>query len=202
MNKKASIQPFLLMSFLSLIFIFVFAQASFAELSLNDNVNVGGDIFLEGDGCGITFSDGSCQTTGAITPWSQKISEGRFVLVLDDEAVLDRETGLVWQRATINTEYDWNSAQTYCYRAYIGGRFGWRLPTIEELTTLFDPSVPQMLPEGHLFIDTKSSIYWSSTTFAGDTTRAWVVDFYVPGYIGNSSKSSFSCYVRAVRSGQ
>ena len=199
MKKKVSIQSFLLMYFLALIFIFALAHASIAEMTLNDNVNIGGDIFLEGDGCGINFSDGSYQTTGAITPWSQKISDGRFVLVLDDKAVLDRETGLVWQRDTDDTAYDWDGAQNVCHQLEVGGRLGWRLPSIDELATLIDKTQPILaLPEGHPFTNVKL-FYWSSTVFAG-IPGAFRVELD-SGSVHGCPTGIFN-HVRAVRSGR
>ena len=198
MNKKASIQPILLIPFLTLIFIFTFAQTSISEMTLNDNVNIVGDIFFEGNGCGINFSDGSYQTTGATTPWSQKISDSRFVLVLDDEAVLDRETGLVWQRDTDDTGYNWDSAQNICYQIEIGGRMGWRLPTIDELATLIDRTQSNpALPEGHLFTNVKG-FYWSSTAYVG-VAGAFRVE--LDQGIVHGCTVTVENYVRAVRSG-
>ena len=55
-------------------------------------------------------------------------------------AVLDRETGLVWELNTdVNVTHTWDGAVMHCYGATIGGRKGWRLPTISELMTLVEP---------------------------------------------------------------
>jgi len=175
-------------------------QVSFSEMTLNDNVNIEGDVFLEGVDCGINFSDGSRQTTGAIPPWSQKISEDRFVLVLDDEAVLDRETGLVWQRNTGDTGYNWEAAQNVCHHLEIGGRMGWRLPTIDELATLIDRTQsPLTLPEGHPFTNVKV-FYWSSTAYVGDPGGGLRVELD-QGFV-HGCPSAIKNPIRAVRSGR
>ncbi len=200
MKRKTSFNSLFLIAFLAMTFLMT-SQLAFAEMTLNDNVNIEGDVFLEGDNCGINFSDGSRQTTGAIPPWSQKIPEGRFVLVLDDEAVLDQETGLVWQRDTSDTTCTWINAVAICYTLELGGRKGWRMPTVDELATLIDStSSNPALPIGHSFTNVKSSLYWSSTTGASNTLYVWVVYFH-DGYIGGNAKTD-SWYVRAVRSGQ
>ena len=117
---------------------------------------------------------------------------------MNNEAVLDRETGLVWQRDTIDTMSPWYNAQEYCYGINIGGRKGWRLPTIEELATLVDPTetIPS-LPDGHLFTNTKSSHYWSSTTEEEYHGSAWYVHFQSSNTNCTDKYNDF--YVRCVR---
>ena len=189
MKKKLLLQSLIIMVLLTLIFIFTTTPVAVS------------DLFFDGANSSINFSDGSRQTTAATPAWHQILPAAeRFELVMNNEAVLDRETGLVWQRDTSDDQYDWYSAQSYCYIINLGGRKGWRLPTIDELATLVDPiqSVPA-LPIGHLFTNVKS-FYWSSTTYAGSTNHAWLVSFG-SGDVINSLKTS-SYYVRAVRSGQ
>ena len=78
-------------------------------MTLNGNVNIGGDIFLEGDDYGISFSDGSRQITAA-TPSLHQIMPAAecFGLVIKNyEAVLGRKNGLVWQKLTSDTTCSW-----------------------------------------------------------------------------------------------
>lgn len=98
--------------------------------------------------------------------WYQILpADKRFVLVMNDEAVLDKETGLVWERSPSNDKKDWDTANEIVRDKIIGSRKGWRLPTIEELTTLVDPSRHNpALPKGHPFINIQSDLYWSATT--------------------------------------
>ena len=118
----------------------------------------------------------------------------------DNAAVLDKETGLVWQRNTDNTIRSWAVASIYCYQLEVGGRMGWRLPRIEELTTLVDTSQSNpALPSGNPFINAKSSGYWSSSTNASDSNFAWGVSFDY-GYVYGYYKADGHC-VRCVRGG-
>ena len=117
--------------------------------------------------------------------WSQKLraddgpngdscNSSRFKCVLDGEAVLDKETGLVWQRHPANVELSWYSGQWSCWAAYTGGRAGWRLPTIQELESLSDYCPDQWawsLPCGHPFLNAEY-FYWSATTWFFDSNRA------------------------------
>ena len=121
------------------------------------------------------------------------------MLVLDDEAVFDRETGLVWQRNTDDAVYDWDWAQNVCYELEIGGRMGWRLPTIDELATLIDRTQsPLTLPQGHPFTNVKV-FYWSSTTYVG-VSGAFRVE--LEQGIVHGCPATINNYVRAVRSGR
>ena len=85
--------------------------------------------------------------------------------------MLDRETGLVWERDPVtahpfNTSANWGNAKPFCVQAMTGGRAGWRLPFIHELASLFDTSVafPLLaLPAGHPFLNVVAGQYWSAT---------------------------------------
>ena len=72
---------------------------------------------------------------------------------MNSEAVLVRETGLVWERQPSNAPHTWTFADSQCRDAVIGGRRGWRLPRLEELQSLMDPSTAApALPPGHPFV--------------------------------------------------
>lgn len=168
-----------------------------------ERLEVAGNIEVSGDGNGIKFPGGTVQTTAAAPTWHQLLPAAeRFQLVMNDEAVLDKETGLVWERTGSSEEMDWYEAIDYCYGRTTGGRKGWRLPTMEELSSLVDPSEEDpALPEGHPFLgDHVSSYCWSSTTNTLNTSNAWFVYFYVGSDNGNYKSNYY--YVRAVRGGQ
>jgi hypothetical protein len=96
----------------------------------------------------------------------------RFACVLGTSGVLDHETGLVWQRSPVNLfGLDWADSRFSCASASIGGRGGWRLPSVTELTSLLvdlPPDSPFQLLPG-------SVPYWSMTAVAGQPGRAWAV---------------------------
>jgi len=156
------------------------------------------------------------KTLDEIPPaWSQKLPGAqRFELVLDGVAVLDKETGLVWEQSPSIATNDWGFAFGQCASLEVGGRKGWHLPTIEQLTSLIDLSVSTSpkLPAGHPFtaVGTSATYYfwsattyyaWSATTNAPDTTFASVVRFG-DGLVGGYVKIDAYNHVWCVRGGQ
>jgi hypothetical protein len=63
----------------------------------------------------------------------------RFVLS-GDNTVLDSQTGLMWAVKDNGEDVDWESAKAYCENYSAGGHDDWRLPTLRELMTIYDPS--------------------------------------------------------------
>ena len=140
------------------------------------------------------------------TPWDQQInSPGRFQVLIDfgGGAVFDRETGLVWEQSPSLSDFVWSDAQVHCNQLSTGGRLGWRLPTIQELASLVDTIRGNpALPPGHPFSNVQSFLYWSATTLASNTSRAWFVNF-LNGVVGDDSKTDPNFpFVWCVRGGQ
>jgi len=132
--------------------------------------------------------------------WSQKLpADKRFVLVLDGEAVLDRETGLVWERSPETIQTSWYDAIYFCYRKEVGGRKGWRPPTVEELASLVDTTQSNpALPSGHPFRNVQPGYYWSSTEYSNPDLAYYV---YMPGGAASYTQKSNHYYYWAVRGG-
>jgi hypothetical protein len=124
----------------------------------------------------------------------------RFKLVMEGDAVLDKETGLVWEQSPDTTQRTWTNACIHCYQREVANRKGWRLPTTEELASLVDnDNSNPTLPTGHPFSNVQSSYYWSATTSTSDASFARFVHFGL-GHLGSEHKS-ISCYVWCVRGG-
>jgi len=135
------------------------------------------------------------KTLDQIPPtWSHKIQcDGtacpRFELVLDGNAVLDKETGLVWEKSVSETERNWVSACQHCYNLSLSYRKGWRLPTVEELASLLDmQQFSPSLPIGHPFENVQLDYYWTSTTYT-ETDKAWIVHMD-NGFANGGSKTN------------
>ena len=117
-----------------------------------------------------------------------------------DGTITDSSTGLIWQQTGPSDSMIWEKALAYCEGLNLGGFSDWRLPTIKELKSLVDDSRNNPAINISYFLNTVSSFYWSSTTYANGTNGAWGVSFDDGGdfYYGKNS----SHYVRADRGGQ
>jgi hypothetical protein len=124
---------------------------------------------------------------GAVVAWDRAFpTETRFVVLneLNAEAFLDRETGLVWDRhgSTGNLPGGfpgnaWAGAAQACYDKTVGGRKGWRPAMIEELASLLGSLLDVNglhFPPG-LITGSVTSFIWTSTTVAGDPSKAWAL---------------------------
>jgi hypothetical protein len=109
----------------------------------------------------------------------------RFVPALPNHgsAVLDRETGLVWQSAPFmtNNSQDFNYYDNLCRNGNWNNKSAWRLPTLNELRSLFiDYNTPPATP--YFSINPADHIaYWTITPDINDPDKVWYVDFSASG---------------------
>src|SRR5262249_4947437 len=117
--------------------------------------------------------------------------------------VLDRVTGLMWERAVNTGSSPWSEASAYCSSLTLSGFADWRLPTLIELLSLLDytqqgplidptafPNTPFMAPDG---------LFWSASAHQGSTSQFWFVHFAGSTEI---SQSTSLFRVRCVREAQ
>jgi hypothetical protein len=109
----------------------------------------------------------------AMPAWDQKLpASTRFVLLLDWEgkAVLDRETGLVWEQEVSALESIQPFQNTRCRTSIVGGRAGWHLPSFPQLASLVDPTTPTApkLPPGHPFVGVSGTAFYATNSPTGD----------------------------------
>jgi hypothetical protein len=130
--------------------------------------------------------------------WDAVIAgKGRFKVLkkFNDVAVIDNETGLVWQRDPSGNNFNsWAGALSFCRGLDAGTRGGWRLPSIEELRSLADltqnaPALAAGHPFQNVFADI-NDFYWTSTRDSGDATLAFSMRFFNGGVVLNTKASS------------
>jgi hypothetical protein len=124
-------------------------------------------------------------------------SVSRFTVLpeFNNAAIRDNNTGLVWEQspATVLPGPTWIDARLQCIEKNVGGSRGWRLPSVVELASLIDPSLPAPFVPA-VFTGVQLSSYWSATTNVG-TSNVWTVGFDQghTGWAGKFSNSSVWC---------
>ena len=113
------------------------------------------------------------------------------------DVVIDKDRKLMWQddKAVINNKMTWPQARRYCKNLNLAGFYDWRLPTIQELSTIID--LDRYNPAIAKEFKNVRSDYWTNTSYADGSYNAWGLDFEYGDdydyYKGNGG------YVRCVR---
>jgi hypothetical protein len=97
--------------------------------------------------------------------------------VEEDDQIVDSLTGLIWQRSY---KSDLTIREALKYADQLSKETGreWRLPTIEELSSLIDRSRANPASE---FPDMPTYEFWSSSPYVGYTYSNWFVKFFTGG---------------------
>lgn len=132
--------------------------------------------------------------------------------IVDGGYLVDRATGLMWQRCPLGFQWlnsscqtesnlsggtDWQSALKAAAGAAHGEYDDWRLPNIKELETIVDRSCWDPAVSGILFPSTPSALFWTSSPDAVRPDVAAVVDFSKGAHRG-LKKTNFAL-IRLVR---
>lgn len=96
-----------------------------------------------------------------------------------NEIVYDAETGLTWQDNAIAASQtrSWDQAVSYCLGLDFAGSTNWRLPTLDELTSIRDFN-NQSIHIDPLFVNTAVEGYWSSTVDSEDPSGAYGMNYH------------------------
>lgn len=113
-----------------------------------------------------------------------------------EQVVIDAVTGLMWQKTYDVMDKRWQAALAYCEGLIYGGYSDWRLPNVNELTSLVNDS--KALPASD-FPDMPSGGFWSSSTNVYENSYAYDVIFTY-GRVSYDPKMG-SWYARCVRLG-
>ena len=90
----------------------------------------------------------------------------------EEDIVYDYTNNLKWAKK-LGDEMTWKQALKYCETLEYAGETDWRLPNINELASIIDYSRSTPASE---FPGLSSTIFWSSTSFSGYPSQAWVAD--------------------------
>lgn len=122
-----------------------------------------------------------------IKNWQQAHPAAQRFVILEDfhkEAVLDKDTSLIWELAPMPTPVTWNEARATCPARATGGQRGWRLPAPAEMRSLVGPAVDSPIPNippGHPFVNIQPTSYWTVVPEANQPSYAR----YVDAFLGN-----------------
>jgi hypothetical protein len=114
--------------------------------------------------------------------------------------VVDRVTGLMWQRNLSGKFFTFQGAEQQCEGLVLAGHDDWRLPSRIELVSLIDTTRIQPSIDMAAFPNTPIDWFWTSSRAADEPSAAWYVYFYFGYPKTDDMTNSFS--VRCVRSPQ
>ena len=125
------------------------------------------------------------------TPTKKSITQTTSTSGGNRDVVIDRTSGLMWQKKPDGVERNWKDAKLYCQKLSLGGYSDWRLPNESVLM--------KMIKNKMMFSSSlRNNYYWSSTV-SNPTSWATYVNFGY-GDKGVAWKGS-GMYVRCVRGG-
>ena len=116
--------------------------------------------------------------------------------------VTDNLTGLMWMGTPDSFPSTWTNALVIANGLTLCGFSDWRLPNINELESLTNSETADLAAflNAQGFSGVPSQSYWSSSSYAFDTSRAWAV-LMVHGNVFFTDKV-VSLWVWPVRTGQ
>ncbi len=87
----------------------------------------------------------------------------------------DPATGLMWAKKDNGSDVNWNQASDYCTKLQLASYNDWRLPTVEELEGIYDPSasIQTVFDAGETLVRVKGNLMltgwdWSSSQISRD----------------------------------
>jgi hypothetical protein len=134
-----------------------------------------------------------------------------------DGTVIDKNTGLMWQKDDDGKQRNWNDSRDNCSSLSLAGHSDWRLPSLQNLTDLWKSVgsneqlrkryFPSMKTSEELYGGQAVAPYWSSTVGGSsvlpgiDPDSAGFVTFN-DGGVHVGTKDIFAFYSRCVRLGK
>ena len=149
----------------------------------------------------MTVSEAECQNVFKLNGnWRPKRYIDNDFVDAGNGAVIDRSTGLIWEKSGSETFLYYEDAENYIWnlsRNKFAGYDGWRIPTVEELASLLKPEKRS----GNLYIDSifdkKQRWCWTADELSSPWSR-FRVDFE-QGDIDHGSDAAVGVnYIRAV----
>lgn len=133
-------------------------------------------------------------------------TDGRYIK-MDNGVVKDTKTGLMWTQkdsyVDLGRSLSWNECNQYVKKLSTGDYSDWRIPTIAELLTIYEPGKQNKdifggkLRLDPVFAESGPYSYWSADTDGDCCALAITFDY---GYVSRHHRDYSGSYgVRAVR---
>jgi len=101
--------------------------------------------------------------------------ENRFSFLAEKTLLTDNKTGLMWPTKDNGSDISWPAGQEYCVVFELGGYDDWRMPTQEELASLYNLEAANYSEYYiHLQVSITACCQWASDTKA---TKVGSFDF-------------------------
>lgn len=96
-----------------------------------------------------------------------------------DGTITNTTTGLMYSSVITSTD-TWSNCISAAEASSYAGYSDWRMPNIKELQTIleYDDSVSTSALDSAFFTTAAGTILWTSTTYAGDTAKAWAISLF------------------------
>jgi len=131
---------------------------------------------------------------------AKEIARDKRFIIHNGDSVVDTRTGLMWAHTDNGKDINWHNAKRFCTNYKGGGHTDWRMPTIKELSSIYDEKKKNRYGY-HVspIIDISARGIWTSGIRDSDAAR---FDFVGGGQ--HWVKQSFRDFGRAlpVRGGQ
>lgn len=136
------------------------------------------------------------------------LANDRFTYSADGAEVTDATTGLIWRRCSEGQQFSFDrcegKATEHNFKGAIANakshtkpESAWRVPNINELSTLVEKRVRHPAIDTNVFPNTASNRYWSSTPHEMESTQAMIV-YFTDGHATKYNQNN-KAYVRLVR---
>jgi len=143
---------------------------------------------------------GKIQIGGNVTQAREIGKDGPFI-AYDNRTVLDTSTNLMWAAMDNGSNINWVNAKSYCENYRGGGYTDWRMPTLNELASLYESSKSRLPSCSYFFkihvatelIDITCFAHWAWETFQSE-----VADFSFRSGDRNWGNPSLSGRTRAL----
>ena len=103
----------------------------------------------------------------------QERQMGRFKV--ENETVLDDKTNLMWMQKPLDGTFTFDEAIKL--NREFAGFSDWRMPTIDELSSIMNYQTHQARSKEFVFTD-EGNWFWSSSLYKDDIRDAWGVYYY------------------------